>query len=534
MKNGKILLIDDNDDHRDAVHYLLKNQNYTVLSDRKGKDALKRLMEHDDIRVLIVDLAMLDLSGIDILKGIKNYQHPLRRIVLTAYGEELSVEEAGELNVFAFLTKPVEKHSLLYTVKLAFNDIRLKELTHKSDAFREITRLLINSNNIQEILNFIAEKSLELLKGYTCHIRTVEEETRSLVLRSGKGPYMRIAENRKKIGNYITGKVAQTGKPEIIKKLQDEEYFKELKKTYMGDKKTDHEVQNYFKTAKSAIVIPIKRDQKVIGIINMTGDKENHFGKTELETLQNIADQASIAITIAETQKKLIEKEKFSTLGTVMGELSHVIENEAAKIRFKLLDIISEISKNDPKRSELESILDRAQYLIDIKQNLASPLVEIQAEKIVIEGLKKGIKILIENLKKEFEKEKIVVEINFPGKLPPVYGDETRLLKVFDHLIKNSFEATKSIGGILKISASTEESGGFVNILFEDTGKGILEKFKEKLFASFFSTKIGGLGYGLWYCKQTMLNMKGDVLLLESSKDEGATFCVKIPVYKED
>ncbi len=123
METKKILVIDDNDDHRNAVQYLLKKENFDVLTARNGKTGLRLLTEHEDIGVVIVDLKMQDIPGIDILKKIKDYQHPLRRIVLTAYERELSVEDAEELNVFAFLNKPIEKNSLLFTVKRALSDL---------------------------------------------------------------------------------------------------------------------------------------------------------------------------------------------------------------------------------------------------------------------------------------------------------------------------------------------------------------------------------------------------------------------------
>ncbi|MCX6580111.1 MAG: response regulator [Candidatus Aminicenantes bacterium] len=128
MKRETILVVDDNDDHRNAIQYLLKKQGYPVIPASDGTIGLKELEEHDDIRVLIVDLAMLDISGVDLLERVKNRRHPLRRIVLTAYDDELPFEKAEELKVFSYLTKPISKHSLLFTVKAAFNDLYLEEV----------------------------------------------------------------------------------------------------------------------------------------------------------------------------------------------------------------------------------------------------------------------------------------------------------------------------------------------------------------------------------------------------------------------
>jgi signal transduction histidine kinase len=123
----KILVIDDNLDHRNALQFLLEKENYIVITANNGKTGLKLLNEHNDIRIMIVDLAMLELSGVELLKIIKDRRQPLRRIVLTAYDGELLFNQAEELKVFAYLNKPVTKHTLIFTVRSAFYDMYRKE-----------------------------------------------------------------------------------------------------------------------------------------------------------------------------------------------------------------------------------------------------------------------------------------------------------------------------------------------------------------------------------------------------------------------
>lgn len=127
MKNGKILVVDDNDDHRNAIHYLLKKEGYFVITAESGETGLTELDKHDDIQVLITDLAMLETSGVQLLEEIKDRKQPLRRIVVTAYDEELPYDQAEELHVFAYLNKPISKTTLIFTVKSAFNDLHLDE-----------------------------------------------------------------------------------------------------------------------------------------------------------------------------------------------------------------------------------------------------------------------------------------------------------------------------------------------------------------------------------------------------------------------
>jgi signal transduction histidine kinase len=127
MKNGKILVVDDNDDHRDAIQFLLEKEGYSVIPAENGDTGFAKLKKRDDIQVLITDLAMLKGSGVQLLEKIKDRKQPLRRIVLTAYDEELPYDQAEELHVFAYLNKPISKTTLIFTVKSAFSDLHLEE-----------------------------------------------------------------------------------------------------------------------------------------------------------------------------------------------------------------------------------------------------------------------------------------------------------------------------------------------------------------------------------------------------------------------
>lgn len=126
MKKNSVIIIDDNIGHRNAIQFLLEKEDYTVHAARSGELGLNLLKEIPDIKVLVVDLAMLGMSGVDVLKAIKDWKKPLRRIVLTAHDEELSSAEAERLKVFAYLNKPISKHTLIFTVKSAFNDFFLE------------------------------------------------------------------------------------------------------------------------------------------------------------------------------------------------------------------------------------------------------------------------------------------------------------------------------------------------------------------------------------------------------------------------
>jgi signal transduction histidine kinase len=163
MRMEEILIIDDNLDHRNAIQFLLEKEGYIVITANNGKTGFEILNEYEGIRIMIVDLAMLELSGVELLKMIKNRRQPLRRIVLTAYDGELSFTDAKELKVFSYLNKPITKHILLFTVKAAFNDLYIKEFEKELGIAKQWEELgQITADYVQRFRNK-AENILDLV-----------------------------------------------------------------------------------------------------------------------------------------------------------------------------------------------------------------------------------------------------------------------------------------------------------------------------------------------------------------------------------
>lgn len=188
MKTEKILIVDDDEGQRNAIQFLLKKQNYLVIAANNGISGLRVLNEYDDIHVLIVDLAMLELSGVELLEAIKDRRQPLRRIVLTAHDIELTHTDADKLNVFSYLNKPISKNTLLFAVKSAFNDLHREALERELsiakqwEVLGQITADFVHlvGNKVGIIPNYI-ESIREELKSVPREVSTKLDNIKEIV-----------------------------------------------------------------------------------------------------------------------------------------------------------------------------------------------------------------------------------------------------------------------------------------------------------------------------------------------------------------
>jgi signal transduction histidine kinase len=120
--------------------------------------------------------------------------------------------------------------------------------------------------------------------------------------------------------------------------------------------------------------------------------------------------------------------------------------------------------------------------------------------------------------------------LSFPEGLRPVFGDRSRLVQVFMNLISNAIKFTQT--GSVKVTAVDSRLGVLVTV--EDTGVGLTELDRKKLFKKFFradsglATPEGGTGLGL-VITQGLVKSHGGKISVKSKKGKGTTFFVVLP-----
>jgi len=111
--------------------------------------------------------------------------------------------------------------------------------------------------------------------------------------------------------------------------------------------------------------------------------------------------------------------------------------------------------------------------------------------------------------------------------LPLIKGDEVLMRQAFINLIQNSLEAMPQHGKlIIRVSSA---SGDFLDITVADTGHGISENVKDKIFLPFFTTKEKGTGLGLAIVHKIVISHGGSIHV--DSSEKGTVFRLRFPVH---
>jgi signal transduction histidine kinase len=134
----------------------------------------------------------------------------------------------------------------------------------------------------------------------------------------------------------------------------------------------------------------------------------------------------------------------------------------------------------------------------------------------------------------EMEGQGIALGKDFAPDLPPAPMDREQMKQVFLNLILNAIQAMEQGGKIKIFSALKRQSAdgreaNFIEIAFQDSGKGIPEEIRGRIFEPFFSTKEEGIGLGLPIA-QRIVEEHGGEIRLESTPGKGTTFYITLPV----
>jgi two-component system NtrC family sensor kinase len=232
---------------------------------------------------------------------------------------------------------------------------------------------------------------------------------------------------------------------------------------------------------------------------------------------------------VEEKSKQVIQMEKLSSLGELMGGIAHQINNPlVGVVNFSQL-VLKNMDKDHPSREDVETIRKAGIECRDIIRKLLTFSRESSFEPVPLE-VNRFIDESLELLERQFGLEKIHIDRFYKEKLPLLMLDPTLVKQVFFNIINNARQAM-SEDGRLQISTSLVKStfhDDMVEINFSDNGVGIKQDDLHNVFNPFFTTKDGegGVGIGLTIVRDIVNRHNGDIMV-KSKEGAGTTFTIR-------
>ena len=214
MSKDKILLVEDEPDLLNTLSFNFESEGYKVAKALNGKEAMKFLEDDDSISLVILDLMLPDMSGLDICRRIRATDNlkDILVIMVTAKGEEVDRVVGFEVGADDYVVKPYSVRELLLRVGgmlkrsskenqsndkdlVEYEDLKIDNNKHKvylsdekisltSKEFKLLKHLLLKADKVQSRDNL-----LEKVWGYNNDVTTRTVDTHIKRLRSKIGKY---------------------------------------------------------------------------------------------------------------------------------------------------------------------------------------------------------------------------------------------------------------------------------------------------------------------------------------------------------
>ena len=144
MARKSILVVDDEKSQREILEMILSGEGYDVTTASSGEAAMKFVADrHFDL--VLTDLKMTGMSGLDLLKELTDFDKSIIVILLTAHGTVDSAVDALRLGAFDYLQKPYDAEKLLDTVSRALNKLTTldAEIVSESPEMDRVKKLIL-------------------------------------------------------------------------------------------------------------------------------------------------------------------------------------------------------------------------------------------------------------------------------------------------------------------------------------------------------------------------------------------------------
>jgi two-component system, NtrC family, sensor kinase len=231
-----------------------------------------------------------------------------------------------------------------------------------------------------------------------------------------------------------------------------------------------------------------------------------------------------------ELQQQIIQSERLAVVGRMAANVAHEIKNPLGTIVLNA-ELLGEELEKLGSESAAES-----QELLGIIKSEVDRLLEVLEEYLQFARLPKikaeegSVNEIISDLflflKEELDERKILLVEELDPQIPPVQLDPKQLRQALLNIVKNSFEAMPEGG---KLTLTTAQRDGKVQITVGDTGKGISPENQDLVFTPFFSTKHGGTGLGLSITSHIVKEHRGTIGF-ESYEGLGTSFTIRLPI----
>lgn len=529
VESPLVLIVDDHIPAAEMLSRLFDSRGYRSEMAHDGMEAIRKaqLLRPD---LILLDIMMPVMDGFQVMERLRAMPETMHipTIFITAKDDASDIEHGLQLGADDYIPKPVKPRELMARAqsKIEARKLRnaLEEKTRDLETLLRFSEALNNHLNVAEILQLVLYLILDLIPAQAAIIYRLDDKANILEIRTESKDQdldiddLALFERVKNEPHAV--KWTSSSHPQIsnanagmaLNLAHGEQIHAVL--VLLNAEAFQPQALRIFEGAGGQITLALRNAELYA--------MQVHYA----EHLEEMVHERTEALRSA--QELLIRSEKLASIGQLAAGIAHEINNPLLPIRVNL-----EMMKEDVEAGADVSLEDIDQSLHSVKR-ISRIVEQLQQftrkrsddlpdlQELVISDVLEDVLALSRTY---IRHSGIQVLTNLQGR-GKVFGNRDQLEQVFLNLILNA-QAAMEKGGKLAIESYVE--GEALILRFADTGHGIPENMRQKIFDPFVSTKPNGSGLGLFISHQIIQNHSGSIQV-ESEVGKGATFTLNLPI----
>jgi len=440
-------------------------------------------------------------------------------------GTTFDDDDQNLLTAFAGQAAVAIENARLYTQTDQALAARVEELSIMQRIDRELNTAL----DVKRVMGLTLDWAMRSTGASAGSVGIVTEDGIHIIATEGYGDTVELLQDKPlPLDEGIMGRVVHTGEINLV-----------------PDVTQDPDYRGILETTRSQLTIPIKREQEVVGLINLESPEVETFKDEQVTFVIRLMDHASVAITnarlFAEVEAANIAKSEFVSF------VAHELKTPMTSIR-GYADLLlggAVGSVNDMQKQFLGTIRGNVERMATLVSDLAD-IARIESGRMRLEQKSIPVQTVIDDVVRTtsalIDGKKQKLTLNIVPDLPNIWADYTRAAQVLTNLVSNAYKYTPE-GGEIVLSVTKEDNHwdpeGAPEVIYlavKDNGIGIAPEDQAKLFQKFFRAEdrvaremAPGTGLGLNIVKN-LVELQGGRIGFESEFRKGSTFHFTLPV----
>ncbi len=518
------------------------------------------LLRSAPFAVVLLNFERQGKDGLAALHEIKRTSADTEVVIMAADASLDTAIEASRLGAYDYLLKPLkDMEEVWVTVRRAierrnlFNrnrklvedleqrNVKLSAAVQRLTSLIDAGRAMSGIVNISDLLDFFVQQVSKELDADRASLMRLDEEAGELSIAASRGISEELVRKaRVKLGEGVSGWVARTGKPILVKDVRTDPRAR-----YQGDS----DMAESFISSPIVLSVPILLQEKVLGVINVTNRRSGgSFDDEDMAYLYGLAGQAAVAMerarhfdelqrayeTLKAAQERFVAVERLKALGQMAAGVAHDFNNILNALLGRVDLLVNGLEEKGTGDGAVRAGLEvmkkiclqgaetvrRIQDITRIRKGQDSDVLDVN------EVVRCAVEMTRPKWKEECDAKGVAIDIRLAlGDVPQTAGNPHEISQVVSNLIFNAVEAMPGGG---RLTFLTARDGEWVLLEVSDTGAGMPNDIREKVFEPFFSTKENGQGLGMSVV-YGIVSRYGGTVDVESEVGRGTTFRVRLP-----